>query len=74
MSFCNSAAAGHQSQPNTKTKDRGPGSWYRLFNLSLLVNLGLGFYNPYFFKLLALQFLLKYIFEMAFFASDHYLL
>jgi hypothetical protein len=40
------------------------GIW--LFNLSLLVNLVLGFYNPYFFKLLALQFLLKYLFEIAF--------
>jgi cellulose synthase/poly-beta-1,6-N-acetylglucosamine synthase-like glycosyltransferase len=37
-----------------------------LFNLSLLVNVGLGFYNIYFFKLFALQFLLKYLFEVAF--------
>ncbi len=37
-----------------------------LFNLSLLVNAGLGFYNIYFFKLFALQFLLKYLFEVAF--------
>ncbi len=37
-----------------------------LFNLSLLVNAGLGFYNIYFFKLFAWQFLLKYLFEIAF--------
>ncbi|WP_426669542.1 glycosyltransferase [Mucilaginibacter sp. McL0603] len=37
-----------------------------LFNLSLLFNAGLGFYNIYFFKLFALQFLLKYLFELAF--------
>jgi cellulose synthase/poly-beta-1,6-N-acetylglucosamine synthase-like glycosyltransferase len=37
-----------------------------LFNLSLLVNAGLGFYNICFFKLFALQFLLKYLFELAF--------
>jgi cellulose synthase/poly-beta-1,6-N-acetylglucosamine synthase-like glycosyltransferase len=54
---------------STKYKDKkivvlAVGIW--LFNLSLLINLGLGFYNPYFFKLLALQFLLKYLFEMAF--------
>jgi len=54
---------------STKYKDKkivalAVGIW--LFNLSLLVNLGLGFYNPYFFKLLAVQFLLKYLFEMAF--------
>ena len=54
---------------STKYKDKkivalAVGIW--LFNLSLLVNLGLGFYNPYFFKLLALQFLLKYLFEIAF--------
>jgi cellulose synthase/poly-beta-1,6-N-acetylglucosamine synthase-like glycosyltransferase len=54
---------------STKYKDKkivalAVGIW--LFNLSLLVNLGLGFYNPYFFKLLALQFLLKYLFEMVF--------
>lgn len=36
-----------------------------LFNLSLLVNAGLGFYDVYFFKLFALQFLLKYLFEVA---------
>jgi cellulose synthase/poly-beta-1,6-N-acetylglucosamine synthase-like glycosyltransferase len=34
-----------------------------LFNLSLLVNAGLGFYNSYFFKLFLVQFLLKYIIE-----------
>ena len=37
-----------------------------LFNLSLLVNAALGFYDTYFFKLFALQFLLKYLFEMVF--------
>jgi cellulose synthase/poly-beta-1,6-N-acetylglucosamine synthase-like glycosyltransferase len=37
-----------------------------LFNVSLLVNAGLGFYNIYFFKLFTLQFLLKYLFEVAF--------
>jgi len=37
-----------------------------LFNLSLIVNAGLGFYNIYFFKLFLLQFLLKYVFEIAF--------
>jgi cellulose synthase/poly-beta-1,6-N-acetylglucosamine synthase-like glycosyltransferase len=36
-----------------------------LFNLSLLVNAGLGFYDVFFFKLFALQFLLKYLFEVA---------
>ncbi|HTE00908.1 MAG TPA: glycosyltransferase [Mucilaginibacter sp.] len=36
-----------------------------LFNLSLLVNAGLGFYDIFFFKLFALQFLLKYLFEVA---------
>lgn len=35
-----------------------------LFNLSLLVNAGLGFYNIYFFKLFLIQFLLKYLFEV----------
>lgn len=40
------------------------GIW--LFNLSLLVNAALGFYDIYFFKLFALQFLLKYLFELAF--------
>jgi cellulose synthase/poly-beta-1,6-N-acetylglucosamine synthase-like glycosyltransferase len=37
-----------------------------LFNLSLLVNAGLGFYNIYFFKLFLLQFLLKFVFETAY--------
>ena len=37
-----------------------------LFNVSLLVNAGLGFYDIYFLKLFTLQFLLKYIFEVAF--------
>lgn len=54
---------------STKYKDKkivalAIGIW--LFNVSLLVNAGLGFYNIYFFKLFALQFLLKYLFEMAF--------
>ncbi|MBV8390556.1 MAG: glycosyltransferase [Mucilaginibacter sp.] len=54
---------------STKYKDKkivalAVGIW--LFNVSLLVNLVLGFYNVYFFKLLALQFLLKYLFELAF--------
>ncbi|HEX3384519.1 MAG TPA: glycosyltransferase [Mucilaginibacter sp.] len=37
-----------------------------LFNLSLLVNAGLSFYNILYFKLFLLQFLLKYVFETAF--------
>jgi cellulose synthase/poly-beta-1,6-N-acetylglucosamine synthase-like glycosyltransferase len=37
-----------------------------LFNLLLIVNAGLGFYNPYFFKLLGLQLSLKYLFEIVF--------
>jgi len=37
-----------------------------MFNVSLLVNAGLGFYDFYFFKLFLLQFALKYIFEIAF--------
>jgi cellulose synthase/poly-beta-1,6-N-acetylglucosamine synthase-like glycosyltransferase len=37
-----------------------------LFNLSLLVNAGLGFYNIFFLKLFLVQFLLKYLFELAF--------
>lgn len=37
-----------------------------LFNLSLLVNGVLSFYNIYFFKIFALQFLMKYIFEVIF--------
>ncbi len=54
---------------STKYKDKkivalAVGIW--LFNLSLLVNAGLGFYNVYFFKLFALQFFLKYFFELAF--------
>jgi cellulose synthase/poly-beta-1,6-N-acetylglucosamine synthase-like glycosyltransferase len=54
---------------STKYKDKkivalAVGIW--LFNVSLLVNAGLGFYNIYFFKLFALQFLLKYLFEVAF--------
>ncbi|MDB5023842.1 MAG: glycosyltransferase [Mucilaginibacter sp.] len=54
---------------STKYKDKkivalAVGIW--LFNLSLLVNAGLSFYNSYFLKLFALQFLLKYLFEVAF--------
>ena len=54
---------------STKYKDKkivalAVGIW--LFNLSLLVNAGLGFYNIYFLRLFALQFLLKYLFELAF--------
>ena len=37
-----------------------------LFNVTLLINACLGFYDIYFLKLFALQFLLKYIFELAF--------
>lgn len=37
-----------------------------LFNLSLLVNAGLSFYDVFFLKLLGVQILLKYIFEAAF--------
>lgn len=37
-----------------------------LFNISMLINIGLGFYNPYFFKLLLAQFLLKYVLEVVF--------
>lgn len=37
-----------------------------LFNVSLLVNVCMGFYDAYFFKLFALQFILKYLFELAF--------
>jgi cellulose synthase/poly-beta-1,6-N-acetylglucosamine synthase-like glycosyltransferase len=40
------------------------GFW--LFNLSLLVNAALGFYDIYYFKLFALQLLIKYVVEMAF--------
>ncbi len=54
---------------STKYKDKkivalAVGIW--LFNISLLVNAGLSFYNIYFLKLFALQFLLKYLFEAAF--------
>ena len=54
---------------STKYKDKkivalAVGIW--LFNVSLLVNLILAFYNVYFFKLLALQFLLKYVIEVVF--------
>jgi len=37
-----------------------------LFNVSLLLNACLGFYNVFYFKLFALQFLLKYLFELIF--------
>jgi len=37
-----------------------------LFNLSLLINLCLGCFNIYFLKLVAVQLLLKYLFELAF--------
>ena len=37
-----------------------------LFNLSLLVNVMLGFFDGYYFKLFLLQFLLKFVFETAF--------
>nr|WP_067057892.1 glycosyltransferase [Mucilaginibacter sp. L294] len=37
-----------------------------LFNLSLLVNAGLGFYNIFYLKLFLVQFLLKYLIEVAF--------
>jgi cellulose synthase/poly-beta-1,6-N-acetylglucosamine synthase-like glycosyltransferase len=37
-----------------------------LFNLSLLVNAGLGFYDIFYFKLFLVQFLLKYVIEVAF--------
>lgn len=40
------------------------GIW--LFNLSLLVNALLGFYNVYFLKLLLVQFAFKYLFEVIF--------
>ncbi|MGZ3813951.1 MAG: glycosyltransferase [Mucilaginibacter sp.] len=54
---------------STKYKDKkivalAVGIW--LFNVSLLVNGVLGFYNINFFKLFALQFLLKYLFELVF--------
>ncbi len=52
---------------STKYKDKrvvamAVGIW--LFNVSLLVNAGLGFYNVYFFKLFLTQFILKYIIEV----------
>jgi hypothetical protein len=37
-----------------------------LFNVSLVTNLCLGLYSVYFLKVFALQFLLKYLFELAF--------
>jgi hypothetical protein len=37
-----------------------------LFNLSLLVNAGLSFYNVFYLKLFLVQFLLKYLIEVAF--------
>ena len=40
------------------------GIW--LFNLSLLLNAGLGFYNIYFFKVFLLQISLKFLFEVSF--------
>jgi cellulose synthase/poly-beta-1,6-N-acetylglucosamine synthase-like glycosyltransferase len=54
---------------STKYKDKkivalAVGIW--LFNISLLVNAALSFYNIYFLKVFALQFLLKYLFEAAF--------
>jgi cellulose synthase/poly-beta-1,6-N-acetylglucosamine synthase-like glycosyltransferase len=54
---------------STKYKDKkvvalAVGIW--LFNLSLLVNAGLSFYDAYFFKLFLIQFGLKYIFEAIF--------
>ena len=52
---------------STKYKDKkvvafGICIW--LFNISLLVNAALGFYDFYFFKLFLVQFLLKYLFEI----------
>lgn len=54
---------------STKYKDKKVvalvlGIW--LFNVSLLLNVCLGLYNPYFFKLFLIQFALKYLFEMIF--------
>ena len=37
-----------------------------LFNVSLLLNVALGFYDTYFFKVFAVQVLLKYAFELVF--------
>jgi cellulose synthase/poly-beta-1,6-N-acetylglucosamine synthase-like glycosyltransferase len=52
---------------STKYKDKkvvafGICIW--LFNVSILVNAALGFYDIYFFKLFLVQFLLKYLFEI----------
>lgn len=52
---------------STKYKDKkvvafGICIW--LFNISLLINAALGFYDFYFFKLFLVQFLLKYLFEI----------
>jgi cellulose synthase/poly-beta-1,6-N-acetylglucosamine synthase-like glycosyltransferase len=54
---------------STKYKDKkvvafGICIW--LFNISLLLNAGLGFYNFYFFKLFLVQILLKYLFEVVY--------
>ncbi|MDB5000552.1 MAG: glycosyl transferase [Mucilaginibacter sp.] len=54
---------------STRYKDKkivalAVGIW--LFNLSLIVNALLGFYNVYFLKLFLIQFLLKFVFEAAF--------
>ena len=54
---------------STRYKDKkivilAVGIW--LFNILLIVNAGLSFYSIHFFKLFALQFLLKYLFETAF--------
>jgi cellulose synthase/poly-beta-1,6-N-acetylglucosamine synthase-like glycosyltransferase len=54
---------------STKYKDKkvvafGICIW--LFNVSLLVNAGLGFYDFYFFKLFLVQILLKYLFEVVY--------
>jgi cellulose synthase/poly-beta-1,6-N-acetylglucosamine synthase-like glycosyltransferase len=54
---------------STKYKDKkvvafGICIW--LFNISLLLNAGLGFYNFYFFKLFLVQILLKYLFDVVY--------
>ena len=54
---------------STKYKDKkvvamAVGIW--LFNLSLLVNACLGFFDSYYFKLFLIQFALKYLFETSF--------
>ena len=54
---------------STRYKDKkivalAVGIW--LFNVSLLVNAALSFYNIYFLKIFALQFLSKYLFELVF--------